>query len=126
MTEPTSVTKQARELRADTVLLPPVDVVEDAGGITLYADMPGVDKTNINVRVEGDALTIEGTLDLAMPEGMAAHHTEVTSPRYRRVLTLSQELDRDKASAEMNQGVLKLRIPKAQQAKPRRIEVKVS
>ena len=126
MAETTSVAQKARDPREDAVLLPPVDVVEDAGGITLYADMPGVAKENINVKVEGDALTIEGTLSLVVPESMTEHHTEVRYPRYRRVLTLSQELDRERATAEMNQGVLKLRIPKAEQARPRRIEVKVA
>ncbi len=126
MAENSSVSKDVRDPQDEAVLLPPVDVVEDAGGITLYADMPGVGKDDININVEGDALTIEGKLSLAMPEGMNAHHTEVACPRYRRVLTLSQELDREKATAEMNQGVLKLRIPKAEQAKPKRIEVKVA
>ena len=70
MAETTSVAQKARDPREDAVLLPPVDVVEDAGGITLYADMPGVAKENINVKVEVDALTIEGTLSLVVPESM--------------------------------------------------------
>jgi len=107
-------------------LLPPVDVVEDASGITLYADLPGVPKENLSLHLESDSLTIEGTVALDVPQGMQSSHAEVTLPRYRRVFTLSKELDGEKASAELKNGVLTLRIPKAQHAQPRRIEVKVT
>ncbi|TCJ13176.1 Hsp20/alpha crystallin family protein [Parasulfuritortus cantonensis] len=111
--------------RAEEALLPPVDVVEDAHGITLYADLPGVAKDGLEVRVEGDTLILEGALDLALPEGMEASHVEVGIPRYRRVFTLSRELDSGKVSADYRHGVLKLRIPKAEHAQPRRVEVRV-
>jgi HSP20 family protein len=110
----------------EAALLPAVDVIEDAGGITLYADLPGVPKDNLTLQVEADTLTIEGEVRLDMPEGMEASHTEVGLPRYRRVFTLSKELDSGKVAAEFSQGVLKLRIPKAEHAQPRRIEVKVA
>jgi HSP20 family molecular chaperone IbpA len=57
---------------------------------------------------------------------MEASHAEVSLPRYRRVFTLSKELDREKVAAEFNHGVLKLRIPKAEHAQPRRIQVTVT
>jgi HSP20 family protein len=126
MTENTAVSKQAEAARETATLMPPVDVIEDAGGITLYADMPGVPKDKLHLQVEADTLTIEGELALSIPEGMEASHAEVSLPRYRRVFTLSKELDSGKVAAEFNQGVLKLRIPKAEHAQPRRIEVKVS
>lgn len=106
-------------------LLPPVDVFEDAGGITLLADLPGVPKDRLSLHVEDDTLTIEGEVSLDIPDGMEASHAEVGLPRYRRVFTLSKELDSDKVSAEFRNGVLRLRIPKAEHAQPRRIEVKV-
>lgn len=112
---------------ADTaVLRPPVDVIEDAGGITLIADLPGVPKDKLTLQVEADTLTIEGEVALNVPEGMEAAHAELSIPRYRRVFTLSKELDADKISAELAHGVLTLRIPKAEHAQPRRIEVKVA
>lgn len=74
----------------------------------------------------GDALTIEGELALDVPEGMQASHAEVNLPRYCRVFTLSKELDTGQVSAEFLLGVLKLRIPKAEHAQPRRIEVQVA
>ena len=107
-------------------LMPPVDVIEDSSGITLYADLPGVSKEGLDLSVEGDTLSIEGTVSLALPETMEPTYAEVNSSRYRRVFTLSKELDPGKITAELTQGVLKLRIPKAEHAQPRRIEVLAS
>ena len=125
MNDTTNVAKQAANAPAEAALLPAVDVIEDASGITLFADLPGVPRDKLNLHVEADTLTIEGEIALATPEGMEATHVEVTLPRYRRVFTLSKELDAGKVSAELNHGVLKLRIPKAEHAQPRRIQVAV-
>jgi HSP20 family protein len=119
-------TKAADAAASETALLPPVDVIEDGGGITLYADLPGVAKDTLNIQVEADSLTIEGQVTLHTPQEMAASHVEVEVPRYRRVFTLSKELDSAKVSAEFRHGVLKLRIPKAEHAQPRKIEVRVT
>jgi len=126
MNQSSQVAKTGEAPRNEAAMLPPVDVIEDAGGITLYADLPGVRKDKLSLQVEADALTIEGDVGLDMPEGMEATHAEVSLPRYRRVFTLSRELDAQRVSAEFNQGLLKLRIPKAEHAKPRRIEVKAA
>ncbi|ODU08291.1 MAG: heat-shock protein [Rubrivivax sp. SCN 71-131] len=111
--------------RPQPALLPPVDVIEDASGITLYADMPGVPRDKLGLRVEDDQLTLEGEIDLAFTEGLQSTHAELTLPRYRRAFTLSKELDAGKISAEFAQGVLRVRIPKAEHAQPRRIEVRI-
>jgi HSP20 family molecular chaperone IbpA len=126
MSETTAVTKETEAPASDAALLPPVDVIEDSTGITLFADLPGVPKDRLNLRVEADTITIEGDVSLATPDGMAPSHAEVSLPRFRRVFTLSKELDAGKVSAELNQGVLRLRIPKAEHAQPRRIQVKVA
>lgn len=126
MTDTTALSKQAENRAAVPAQMPPVDVIEDASGITLYADMPGVPKDKLHLQVEADTLTIEGEVALAVPDGMEASHAEVSLPRYRRVFTLSKELDPAKVGAEFANGVLKLRIPKAEHAQPRRIEVKVA
>jgi len=112
--------------RDQAALLPPVDVIEDATGITLYADMPGVAKDRVTLRVEDNQLSIEGEMSIALPAGMQPTHAEVQRARYRRAFTLSKELDADKVSAEMSQGVLRVRIPKAAHAQPRRVQVQVS
>lgn len=108
----------------EMALLPPVDVIEDASGITLYADLPGVPRDKLELQIDADTLTIEGVAELELPEGLEARHAEMTAPRYRRTFTLSRELDTEKISAELHQGVLKLRIPKAKHAQPRKIEVR--
>ena len=105
-------------------LLPPVDVIEDAQGLTLLADLPGVPREKLSVHVEGERLTIEGEMGLEMPKDMEATHVEVALPRYRRAFTLSRELDPQRLSAELKNGVLRLRIEKAKHAIPRRIEVR--
>jgi len=112
--------------RSDAALMPPVDVVEDSAGITLRADLPGVPKEKLKLQVEAGTLTIEGEVSIAMPESMEATYAEVSVPRFRRVFTLSKELDTGKVSAEFKHGVLSLRIPKAEHAQPRRIDIKVS
>jgi HSP20 family protein len=111
---------------SDPALLPPVDVIEDSTGITLRADLPGVPKEKLKLQVEAGALTIEGEVSIPMPESMEATYAEVGVPRFRRVFTLSKELDTGKVSAEFKHGVLSLRIPKAEHAQPRRIDIKVS
>jgi HSP20 family molecular chaperone IbpA len=111
--------------RNDAALLPPVDVIEDATGITLYADMPGVAREGVHLRVDGDQLTLEGEMSLALPQGMEPTYAEVQRSRYRRAFTLSKELDADKVNAEFSQGVLRVRVPKADHARPRRIAVSI-
>lgn len=117
------VVKQEQNRADEAAMLPAVDVIEDSTGITLYADMPGVLKENLDIHVDGENLTVEGTLGLSMPDGMEAIHAEVGLPRYRRVFTLSRELDGEKISAEFQNGVLKLRLPKAEHAQPRKIAI---
>ena len=121
-----AATRNETDGRSDVALMPPVDVIEDAGGITLRADLPGVPKDKLHLQVEAGTLTIEGELGIATPEGMEASYAEVGVARYRRVFTLSKELEPGKVTAELRNGVLNLRIPKAEHAQPRRIEIKVS
>ena len=121
-----TATQPSPAARSEAALIPPVDVYEDTAGITLYADLPGVPKDRLDLHLEADTLTIEGEVALDMPEGMDSTHAEVSLPRYRRSFTLSRELDTAKVSAEFNDGVLKLRIPKAEHAQPRKVQIKVS
>jgi HSP20 family protein len=102
---------------------PAVDVFEDETGITLLADMPGVPKDQLELKVEGDELTIEGSVQSSTPEGLEAVYVEVRVPRFRRSFTLSRELDSARIDASLKDGVLTLRIPKQSHAQPRRIAV---
>lgn len=120
------MSKNYREEREDQAILPPVDVIEDANGITLFADMPGVPKDKLDVHIDADTLTVTGEVALTLDPKMEARHVEVGVPRYRRSFTLGQELDRSRIAAELKNGVLKLVIPKSEKAKPRRIEVQAA
>jgi HSP20 family molecular chaperone IbpA len=126
MSDLTRVKEGSVAARQEPALLPPVDVIEDATGITLYADLPGVPKDRLHLRVEGDQLAIEGEALIAVPQGMEATHAEVGLSRYRRTFTLSKELDSGRVSADLNHGVLRVRIPKAEHAQPRRVTVQVT
>ena len=125
MTQNTVARRDGQADTEQTGMLPWVDVLEDANGITLYADLPGASKESLNVHVEADMLTLEGEVSLPVPEGMQASHVEVAQPRYRRRFTLSRELDADKVQATFEHGVLMLRIPKVEHAQPKRIQVNV-
>ena len=125
MNNVTQVKEPSTVARNEPALLPPVDVIEDASGITLYADLPGVSREQLTLRVEGDQLSLEAALVLPVPKDMQATHAEVNLSQYRRAFTLSKELDADQVSAEMSQGVLRVRIPKAAHAQPRKIAVQV-
>jgi HSP20 family protein len=105
--------------------VPPVDVFEDDHGITLLADLPGVSRDRLNVRVDGETLWLEATALTAVPAGMELVYGEAEYPSYRRQFTLSRELDGNRIEAGLKDGVLKLTIPKREEAKPRRIEVRV-
>ena len=116
-------TRSGAEQDQQRAVLPFVDVFEDASGITLLADMPGVSRDNLELKVEGDALLIEGDARPRTPEGLEAIYAEVRVPRYRRSFTLSHELDTTRIDASLKDGVLTLRIPKQAHAQPRRIPV---
>lgn len=107
----------------ERAIAPPVDVLEDESGITLLADMPGVPREQLELRVEGDALHIEGRVQPQTPEGLEALYAELRVSRYRRSFTLSRELDTARIDANLKDGVLTLRIPKQAHAQPRRIAV---
>lgn len=117
-----SKTSARRDTTAQT-LVPQVDVVEDAMGLTLLVDMPGVPKDSIDLKVEGDALTVSGDIVSNGPEGLEAIYAEVQVARYRRSFTLSRELDASRIEATGKDGVLRLRIPKTEAAQPRRIAI---
>ena len=123
MNDRTPVTRQAEAGRTEAALMPPVDVIEDASGITLYADLPGVSKDKLNLHIEADTITIEGALNLDVPEGMEATHAEVSLPNFRRVVTLPDDVDPNAVNASYRDGVLHISIQRREAAQPRRISI---
>ena len=116
---------QNASARTAPALLPPVDIFEDAGGITLLADLPGVGREDLVIGVDGRNLTIEAPLKLGEANSLTPVYAEVRANHFRRSFELSGDLDTGKIDAGLRDGVLTLRIPKLEQAKPRRIDVRV-
>ncbi len=106
-------------------LIPPVDVIEDEAGITVIADLAGVAKEDLAIRVDGDTLTLEAPIGLGESQNIDPVYAEIRAAHYKRSFTLSRELDITKIDAALKDGVLKLYVPKVEQAKPRKIEVKL-
>jgi HSP20 family protein len=120
---------QAREARNDfhaAPIIPPVDILEDQEGITVKADLPGVAKESLSISVEGDTLTVEATVDLGDTTQLKSVYAEIRTPHYKRSFVLSRDLDTEQVTASLEHGVLTLRVPKREQAKPRRIEIKAA
>lgn len=115
---------QEQHAERESVVSPPVDIFEDAEGITLKADIPGVSKDRLNIEVDKDTLLVEGRAHIDMPKGMEAYHADVRSTRYRRSFALSGELETSKIDASLKDGVLSLRIPKRAEVRPRKIDVR--
>ncbi len=111
--------------RTTPALLPPVDIVEDATSITITTDLPGVERQGVAIGVDGRTLTIEAPLTLGEANALVSVYAEVRANHYRRSFELSGELDTTAIDATLNDGVLTVRIPKLERAKPRRIEVRV-
>jgi HSP20 family protein len=115
----------AQATRGNTqTLQPPVNIFEDAEGITLEADMPGDSKDRLQVQVDQDRLLVEGGVEFPMPEGMEALYADVRATRYSRSFALSRELETANIEANLKDGVLRLRIPKRAEVRPRKIDVR--
>ena len=112
---------QARE--QEYTLVPPADIFEDADGISVVLDMPGVAKDRLSVKSDHNGLVVEGDAQISMPEGMNAAYADIRSTHYRRSFSLTAELDTGRTEASLKDGVLTIRIPKRAELKPRRIEV---
>ena len=122
------VTQQALSAEQDRTVpfvVPPVDVFENESGITLLADLPGVSRDRLGVRVDGDTLLVEAIATTTVPQNMELVYGEAQIASYRRQFTLSRELDGARIEATLKDGVLRLSIPKREEAKPRRIDVRV-
>src|SRR6202045_5005531 len=111
---------QARGRTAESAIRAPADVYEDREGITLEADMPGVSRERLNVRVDGDNLLLEGNVQFELPEQAEALYADVRSTVYRRSFVLSRELDTAQIQATLKDGVLTVRIPRRAELRPRK------
>lgn len=102
---------------------PPVDIYETDDAIVVIADLPGVEKDDVDVRVEDDILTIKGKAAYSPPADVLRR--EFSLDGYFRQFELSDEVNQDKITAEAKNGVLTITLPKAEKSKPKQIKVKL-
>ena len=107
---------------AGRVLVPAVDIFESEENLTLIADMPGVEKGGLEINLEKGLLTISG--EVALENRGKSLLREFSTANYFRQFKVSEHIDAEKSTAELNNGVLTLTIPKAESAKPKRIEIR--
>jgi HSP20 family protein len=123
-TSTTATPPQTMEGTRERYITPPVDIYEMAEGLVVMADMPGVDSNALDIRVDNHLLTMQGTACHVAPGDVVYREYELIN--YFRQFELSDKVDASKISAEFKHGVLTLHLPKAEEAKPRRIEVRVN
>lgn len=126
-TEGTGATPSSQALQraggSESVLRPPVDIHETSDAIVLRADMPGVTRERLDIRLDGNNLLIEGSIGIAPQEAMTALYADIRATTFRRQFTLSNELDGSGTNASLQNGVLTVMLPKRAEHKPRRIPV---
>ena len=105
-------------------MAPPVDIFETEAGLTVVADLPGVSKDNLDIEVKNDLLTLQATANINTPGD--AIYQEFQLGGFFRQFRLANTVDTNRIQAELKHGVLTLRLPKAEAAKPRKIEVQVA
>jgi HSP20 family protein len=106
------------------IFMPTTDIYETGNSLTVVMEMPGVDKKDVELRLEDDVLKVDGRLDFAKYQGLQPVYTEYNIGHYSRSFSLSSKIDQSKISAEMSDGVLSLVLPKVEETKPRTIQVK--
>ena len=122
--------QQKREVEKKTetttparVFVPVTDIFETPEALTVVLEMPGVDRNSVEASVENDVLTIEGRIDFTKYEAMRPVYTEYNVGYYARSFEISHRIDQSKINAEIKDGVVTIVLPKAEQAKPRKIQV---
>jgi HSP20 family protein len=103
--------------------VPYADIYETEEALCVVMEMPGVEKKDLNVALENDALRVDGRIDFSKYEGMDPVYTEYNVGHYTRSFTLSNKIDQERISAQVDDGVLTLTLPKAKETQPRRISI---
>lgn len=103
--------------------IPYADIYETDEALTVVMEMPGVEKKDINIALENDVLRVDGQIDLAKYDSMEPVYTEYNVGHYTRSFTLSNKIDQQQISAQLDDGVLTLTLPKTKEAQPRKIPI---
>lgn len=116
----------AESMRGAPVYRPLADILETENGIVMALDMPGVGPEDVDITVEKRVLTIRGKGHKVRPEGYRPIYVEYEEGDYERAFVLSEDIDESAIKAVVHNGVLMLELPKAEPARPKRIEVKAA
>jgi HSP20 family molecular chaperone IbpA len=111
---------------AKGALIPPVDIFEDKDAVTLIADLPGVGKENLQLQIDKDTLQIYGKVTKRSPAQPLSQYAEFPEKDYYRAFTIGEEIDQEKIEATINNGVLRLLLPKHERVKPKKIDIKIT
>ena len=103
--------------------IPYADIYETDEALTVVMEMPGVEKKDITIALENDLLRVDGQIDFSKYEGMEPVYTEYNIGHYTRSFTLSNKIDQQQISAQLDDGVLTLTLPKTKEAQPRKIPI---
>ncbi len=114
-------TERTRDL---PIFLPATDIYENKDSLTLLMDVPGADKDMVNINLEQGVLNVTVNLECPSAEECEPRYTEFRVGNYERSFKIGEEIDQEKIEARINDGVLKLVLPKAESAKPKSIPVK--
>jgi HSP20 family protein len=112
--------------RGATLYRPVSDIMERKDGVVVQIEMPGVPSEDVEISLERRVLTVRGRGRMTGPQGYRLIYAEYDEGDYERAFTLSQDIDESNIAAEMRNGVLTLTLPRAEAAKPRKIEVKAA
>jgi len=116
------LTEQRRE--REVAFIPRADIIETSDSLIVIADMPGVDEKSVDIQVEHNVLTIAGRAEIESFEGFQLGYQEYETGQFARQFTLSDEVNVNGIEASVRNGVLEIRLPKVESAKPRKIVVK--
>jgi HSP20 family molecular chaperone IbpA len=121
--EKQELAKQEEKTTPGRYYVPAADIFETDQALTLMLEMPGVGKGNVDIQIENDVLRVEGKIDYSAYKEVDPVYTEYNVGHYTRAFTLPNKIDRDAISAQVENGVLTLTLPKIKDAQPRRITV---
>ena len=125
--EKKEVKKAAGEgTRPGPVFIPAVDILENANELIVLADMPGVESKNVDIDLRDNQLTLTGKVETAEGEKEVSLYKEFNWGDYFRQFTLSDVIDQGKITAKMEDGILRLTLPKVEKVKPQKIKVTVA
>ena len=117
------MTEQAKDGQVKNSVVPHVDIVESEDNVTIMADMPGVDEQSVDITLEKNVLSINGSVEVDKFDNFTPAYTEFESSAYQRNFTLSNSIDRENITATVKDGVLNLVLPKLGPQKAQKIKV---